>query len=128
MIAVVLYVRDLTEMAAFYASLGLVTDELEPEGHALMTAKAVGRAPAGELCLVQVPGDIARQIEIASPPKARESVPAKLVVGTDSLDETFARLEAAGGRRVGQRWSFRGWHVEDAVDPEGNVIQLRAPI
>jgi hypothetical protein len=37
---------------------------------------------------------------------------------------------ALGGRIKdgSKRWQFRGHAVQDAVDPEGNVYQLRAPL
>jgi hypothetical protein len=44
-----------------------------------------------------------------------------------SIDDTLAAASLLGGRAKegSKRWQFRGYAVQDAVDPEGNVYQLR---
>jgi len=62
-----------------------------------------------------------------TPPQARESTPIKLAFLVPSIDEALAAAGLLGGRvkEGSKRWQFRGHAIQDAVDPEGNVYQLR---
>ena len=76
---------------------------------------------------VQIPGPIAAQIAISTPPQARTKTPIKLVILVPSIDKSIEATQAFGGRikEDAKRWQFRGHALQDAVDPEGNVYQLR---
>ncbi|MGE0645488.1 MAG: VOC family protein [Nitrospira sp.] len=121
--AAVMYVKELDRMVEFYTALGLTLDEVQRGDYAVLTG------PAYELSLVQVPKAIAAHIDIASPPIARGNTPVKLAFVVSSIDQILHTTEALGGRRKdgSKRWSFRGHAVQDAIDPEGNVYQLREP-
>jgi predicted enzyme related to lactoylglutathione lyase len=120
--AAVMYAKDLDRMVAFYAALGFSVNESAPGDYAVL----IGGAQT-ELSILQIPERIASQIKLSDPPQARESTPIKLVFLVSSIDETLAAASLLGGRVKdgAKRWQFRGHAVQDAVDPEGNVYQLR---
>jgi predicted enzyme related to lactoylglutathione lyase len=123
--AAVLYAKDLDRMVAFYTVLGLTVDEFARGDYAVL----IGGAEL-ELSIVQIPQHIADQITLSEPPHVRDSTPIKLVFFVTSIDETLATASVLGGRvKDGAKaWQFRGHTVQDAVDPEGNVYQLRAAL
>lgn len=119
--AAVIYAKDLSRMVEFYSRLGLVVDETVAGEYVVLQRDGL------ELSIVQTPLQLAAQIEIADPPQPRERTPIKLAFAVPSIDATLAATGALGGRlKPGAgRWQFRGHTVQDAVDPEGNVYQLR---
>src|SRR5262249_40870582 len=66
-------------------------DETQPGDYAVLTG------PALELSIVQIPRDLASQIEISSPPQARERTPIKLAFVVSSIDETLEAARSLGG-------------------------------
>jgi hypothetical protein len=83
--------------------------------------------PDLELSIIQIPKQVASQIEISTPPQARTRTPIKLAFFVPSIDQALEATRALGGRVKddAKRWEFRGHALQDAVDPEGNVYQLR---
>jgi catechol 2,3-dioxygenase-like lactoylglutathione lyase family enzyme len=81
------------------------------------------------LSLVRVPDEIAVSIEIATPPRRRTQVPVKLGFTVAGLGALRARAPRFGGyvETSDTQWVFRGYERCDAIDPEGNVIQLITP-
>lgn len=75
---------------------------------------------AGEVAIAlhAIPPDIAREIEISSPPAAREETPLKMVFEVEDPDGVRSRIAACGGVTIGRPWGF------DAADPEGNVFHV----
>lgn len=122
--ATIMYVKDLGRMIEFYTALGLTVDGAQDGDYAVLTG------PQCQLSLVQVPKDIAARIEIATPPQAREETSIKLVFVVSSIDQTLQTTGALGGRVKdgSKRCHFRRHAVQDAIDPEGNVYQLREPL
>jgi catechol 2,3-dioxygenase-like lactoylglutathione lyase family enzyme len=118
--AVVIYAKDLGRMVEFYTALGLKVDEAEDDFAVLLGAGL-------ELSLVQIPEPMAAQIEISTPPQARTRTPIKLAFFVPSIDKSLEATRALGGRikEDAKRWQFRGHALQDAIDPEGNVYQLR---
>lgn len=118
--AAVIYAKDLERLVAFYAALGLEVDEIESDFAVLLGAGL-------ELSIVQIPGPIAAQIAISTPPQARTKTPIKLAILVPSIDKSIEATQAFGGRikEDAKRWQFRGHALQDAIDPEGNVYQLR---
>ena len=123
--AAVVYAKDLDRMVAFYTALGLTLDESGSGDYAVLTGEK-----ELELSILQIPERFASQIRLTDPPQARESTPIKLVFFVSSIDETLAATSLLGGRAKegSTRWQFRAHTVQDAVDPEGNVYQLRAAL
>ena len=113
-----LFVRDLPRMATFYANvLGLkaiedtrTDDWIEFDaGHTRFSLHAIPAAAAGDC---DPP---------ASPPKPREANPIRLDFAVPDVDSERTRLEALGVPIL-----IRPWGACDIVDPEGNVLGLRA--
>jgi predicted enzyme related to lactoylglutathione lyase len=118
--AAVIYAKDLDRLVAFYAALGLKVDEAESDFAVLLGAGL-------ELSIVQIPKQVASEIAISTPPQARTRTPIKLAILVRSIDESLEATAALGGRvkEDAKRWQFRGHALQDAIDPEGNVYQLR---
>ena len=114
----------LDRLVAFYAALGLDVDEAERGDYAVLLGNGV------ELSILQIPLQVAAQIEISAPPQARTCTPIKLAFVVASIDKSLDATRALGGRIKddAKRWQFRGHAVQDAIDPEGNVYQLREPL
>ena len=123
-LAAVIYAIDLGRMVDFYRTLGLEVDELEHGDYAVLLG------PAIELSIVQMPERLAAQIDTSNPAEARSDVRLKLAFTVSSIDETVEAARLLGGpiKDDSKRWQFRGHDVQDAIDPEGNVYQLRAPL
>jgi catechol 2,3-dioxygenase-like lactoylglutathione lyase family enzyme len=119
--AAVIYAKDLERLVAFYAALGLRVDETKRGDFAVLLG------PDLELSIIQIPKQVASQIEISTPPQARTRTPIKLAFFVPSIDQALEATRALGGRVKddAKRWEFRGHALQDAVDPEGNVYQLR---
>jgi catechol 2,3-dioxygenase-like lactoylglutathione lyase family enzyme len=108
---VVVYVKDLDRMTAFYR------DVLEMS----VVLKAHGWVEFGSgVALHAIPAWIAEGIEIASPvARVREETPLKVVLEVADVEGEIARL-----RGLGVVVKERPWGSCDFVDPEGNVFQI----
>lgn len=118
----VLYVVDLERMCAFYRDgLGLEVVGEHDGGADLACAGSV-------LHLVRVPPAVAADIVIDDPAVRREENPVKLLVTVSDLAQVRARVPRLGGAVDGadREWAWEGHVNVDSVDPEGNVVQLRA--
>ena len=114
----VLYVRDLDAIAAFYGrGLGLRLDEtgdgyrgLSSEGFIVWLVRRN-----------QQPQDDADADE---PARRRSDIPVKLAFELPSIELAASTIKSLGGRISAKSWEFAGYLRRDAVDPEGNVLQL----
>ena len=70
-----------------------------------------------------IPAEIARNIEISSPPKARETSPVKLIFAVDDVPAERSRLEAMGITLLQRPWQNAAEECE-GIDPEGNIFQI----
>jgi predicted enzyme related to lactoylglutathione lyase len=111
-----LFVKDLERMTAFYRD-ALELQELPELAQDGWVELAAGGA---RIALHAIPAQYADAIVIESPPRARESAPAKLVFEVDNLAEAMARLQQHGAV-MREPWAFGGC---DGLDPEGNVFQV----
>ncbi len=114
----VLYVRGLEAMVAFYGQcIGLRPVETG-DGYCGL------RADDLRLWLVraqELPGDGADRDASA---RRRSEVPVKLAFDVGSIEQARCAIAALGGSVATASWEFAGYRRCDAVDPEGNVIQL----
>jgi predicted enzyme related to lactoylglutathione lyase len=122
--AAVLYVKQLDRMGAFYQ-----------ECFALTAAETAGdyrvlESDAWTLSLVVVPDEIARGIQLATPPRRRHHAPIKLAFVVPNIEAVRSVVAGRGGRLDPRetQWDFRGFRHCDGVDPEGNVMELLEPI
>jgi predicted enzyme related to lactoylglutathione lyase len=116
MATVVIFAKDMKRMADFYhEALGLpvIAAPMAP-GWIEFDAGGV------RLALHAIPPRVARQIEITTPPRAREETPIKLLFEVDDLDEVRRRLVQHGATMFEPKTNG----VCDGLDLEGNVFSL----
>jgi predicted enzyme related to lactoylglutathione lyase len=70
-----------------------------------------------------IPAEIAKDIQIESPPIPRQEHPLKLVFEVEDVELERERLEALGIQILRRPWQKPG-EACDAVDPEGNIFQI----
>lgn len=115
----ILYVKDLEHMKRFYgAMLGATPSDQECNG-----VWATFETGGASFSLHSIPGEIAKKIEIESPPIPREEDPVKLIFEVRDVEAERARLESLGIRTLRRPWQQPG-EACDAVDPEGNIFQI----
>jgi len=113
-----IYVKDLPKMTAFYnETLGLRRTD---DGRFVSWVEF--DAGGARFALHAIPEDIAKQIEISSPPRAREKDPVKLFFEVDDVEAERARLASLGVAMVQRPWG--SW---DGIDPEGNIFGIVDP-
>lgn len=119
----VLYAIDLHRVAKFYSKvLELPITELD-DTHVRFAAQTF------ELVVLQMPADIAATMLPAAPSARRSNTAIKLVFHVANLNEVRETAAEWGGvvNAAETEWHFHGNTVCDGSDPEGNVIQFRAP-
>jgi hypothetical protein len=84
---------------------------------------ALFAADGARFALHAIPEEYARNIEISSPPRARETSPVKLIFGVDNVPVERSRLEAMGITMLQRPWQNAAEEC-DGVDPEGNIFQI----
>ena len=110
-----IFVKDLPRMAAFYRdALGL-----KPIEETRLEDWVEFDTGATRFALHAIPSQIAEQIEIASPPRPRETNPVKLSFEVADVASERRRLEALGVSIV-----QRPWGAYDGIDPEGNIFGI----
>jgi len=114
-----LYVKDLERMKRFYSEILGAT----PTNRDWTDVWATFETGGAQFALHAVPGDIAKNIEITSPPIPREEDPVKLIFEVKDVESERARLESLGTQMLRRPWQKPG-ETCDAVDPEGNIFQI----
>ena len=113
-----IYVTDLPRMATFYGeTLGFKRID---DGR--FDSWVEFDAGGARFALHAIPAEIARHIEISSPPRVRETDPVKLVFQVEDVETERARLASLGITMVQRPWG--SW---DGIDPEGNVFGILDP-
>jgi len=118
---VFIYANDAERLAGFYqAVLGLHRVHASPE-------LIVFGLPDTDLQLVihPIPPHIAATITITSPPERREDTALKFFFTVPSLDAAQRIAAGLGGAVDDRQWAGPGFVVRNAIDPEGNIFQLR---
>lgn len=80
-----------------------------------------------QLIVHEIPPQIAATIVIATPPVRREDTALKFWFTVTSLAAARAVAQGLGGDVDAQAWEGTGFRVSNAIDPEGNVFQVREP-
>jgi len=118
----ILYVKDLERMKRFYGEmLGA-----SPTNQGWTDRWATFETGGACFSLHAIPAEIANRIEIESPPVPREEHSVKLIFETKDVELERARLESLGIQVLRRPWQKPG-EACDAVDPEGNIFQIRGP-
>lgn len=114
-----IYAKDLRRLARFYEAVtGMQQVTETPEMIVLAT-------PDIQLLVHAIPPEIAATIEIGTPPTRREDTALKFFLTVPSLATARDTAAALGGVVGQENWRGPGFTVCNAVDPEGNVLQLR---
>ncbi len=116
-----LYALNMEAIAAFYAAIiGMETLSQTAE-------LTVLESPDIQLLIHRIPDAIAATISLSSPPERREDTALKFFFTVPSLAEARLKARALGGEVGNENWQGPGFIVCNAVDPEGNIFQLREP-
>ncbi|GAB4410830.1 MAG: glyoxalase/bleomycin resistance/dioxygenase family protein [Bryobacter sp.] len=113
-----LYVTDLLRMKEFYQQV-LRAETINTEWTDVWALFDTGGT---QFSLHAIPPDIAKEIEILTPPLPRESNPVKLIFCAQNVAAERQRLEDLGVIVLQRPW--QGDQECDFVDPEGNVFQI----
>ena len=114
-----IYAKDLSRLSGFYESLlGMSRVHSAPD-------LVVLRSPDIQLTLHAIPAPIAASISISSPPDKREDAALKFFFTVPSIAEAVAKAPGLGGEVLPEQWQGPGFRVCNAVDPEGNIFQVR---
>ena len=117
------YVVDLDRMCAFYEGcFGLSVAEVGDE-HCILAGDG------WTLSLVVVPADVAAAIEPTTPPSRRAQTPVKLGFAVASIDDLVPTVAELGGAVDDPTTAWKHARIvhRNAIDPEGNVIELLQP-
>lgn len=114
-----IYAKDLANLAGFYEKLlGLArvrsADEL-----------VILSSPELQIIVHAMPDHVAGETNISSPPAIRDNAAFKFFYTVPSLSEANALAASLGGQVLPEQWRGPGFIVRNAVDPEGNIFQLR---
>lgn len=117
----VVYAKDIVRVSQFYSRVAGLVEQGKEDGFVALESSAF------QLVVVAMPGRIAAQVQVASPPVRREDTAVKLVFFVPSIaNARIAAAETGGALNGAEReWQFQGSRVCDGHDPEGNVFQLR---
>lgn len=118
-VGAVIYAKHLGLLTDFYRAL-LVAEVLHADDE-----YAVLQSPDIQLVVHAIPQHIASTFEISVPPAPREEAATKLFFTVPSLAWARDVVSRLGGVVQGQPWQGPGFSACDALDPEGNVFQVR---
>ncbi len=114
-----IYAKEVERLARFYQSLLGMT-----RAHA--TAELVIlRSPDLQVAIHPLPTAVAARVEISVPPVPRDSAAYKFFHTVPSLAWAAEVAASLGGEVLPEQWRGPGFVVCNAVDPEGNIFQVR---
>lgn len=114
------YACDADRVARFYETLAGM-ERLHQSGELIVL-----QSPDLQLLVHRVPPHIARDIVVTTPPRRREDTALKFFLTVASLGDARAAAAELGGEVFDETWQGPGFVACNAMDPEGNVLQLRA--
>lgn len=114
-----IYAKDLPRLARFYETLLGMTRTRATEDLVVLGS------PDMQLTLHAMPSAIAAALSITVPPAKRDDAALKFFFTVASLAEAASKAPALGGEVLPEQWQGPGFRVRNAVDPEGNIFQLR---
>lgn len=114
-----LYAHDVERVAGFYQTLlGLARVRNAP-------GLVVLGSPGLQLVVSAMPAEIAATVTLADPPTPRTDTALKFFFTVPELAAAEALASALGGGFLPGRWQNPVFVACNAVDPEGNLFQLR---
>jgi predicted enzyme related to lactoylglutathione lyase len=113
-----IYASDIDRLAAFYERvIGFSRANASAERIVLSSADM-------QMIIHAMPPHIARTVTIQSPPVQRGS-PVRLFFTVSSIAAARSVAAALGGEVFVEQWKGPGFTVCNAMDPEGNIFQVR---
>jgi uncharacterized glyoxalase superfamily protein PhnB len=125
--AIGVVVSDLGRAAAFYGLLGLeFPEELDPSGHGHVEASM----PGGIRFMLDTEESVRSFAPDWTPPSGNQRTVLAFVCDSPAdVDGLYAVLVAAGGQAYREPWdAFWGQRYAEVKDPDGNVVDLFAPL
>jgi putative intracellular protease/amidase/predicted enzyme related to lactoylglutathione lyase len=121
--SLVVYAKDIQQVAAFYQRVLQLAVAEEAPSHVLLEGGGY------EIVVHAIPEAIAADIVIASPPQPREETALKPSFVVADLAALREAAIATGGHLAPAEtaWRWRGALVIDGWDPEGNRVQFKVP-
>jgi len=116
---VFVYAKALQRVATFYQSILGMSRVHATEEIVVLESDDI------QLVVHAIPPMIAEAIVISEPPVRRGNSAYKFFFTVSSLTEASTTAAALGGEVLPMEWQGPGFQVRNAVDPEGNVFQLR---
>jgi predicted enzyme related to lactoylglutathione lyase len=114
-----IYAKHPEELAEFY---GRVLGMAELHGNAGLKVLA---SPDLQLVIHTIPEPIAASITLTKPPARRENAAIKFFHTVPSIEQARTEASSLGGEVFAERYTGPGFIVCNAMDPEGNVFQVR---
>ena len=114
-----IYAVDADRIAKFYESIAQMTRLHETQDLIVL------ESPDIQLLVHRIPPHIAAGITVDSPPRKREDTALKFFFTVPSIAGARAAAATMGGAVFDENWRGPGFVVCNAMDPEGNVFQVR---
>ena len=114
-----IYAKYLRPLADFYRQVIGMTVVTDSEDMVVLEQHGL------QLVVHAIPADIAAQVDIQTPPVKRDNTAIKFFVAVPSIDQARQQAAALGGAVFEENWTGPGFLVCNAMDPEGNVFQVR---
>lgn len=115
------YAKDAPRLVAFYMAIIGMRQLHSASDLTVLEADGV------QLLVHAIPPAIAATIDISVPPEPRDTTALKFFFTVPSLALARRTALQLGGDVVQQEWLGPGFRVGNAIDPEGNIFQLREP-
>jgi predicted enzyme related to lactoylglutathione lyase len=114
-----IYAKDLARVSKFYEQiLGM---QRRHQTNQIVVLEALQM----HLIVHAMPPHIADTITIMSPPEKREDTALKFFFPVSSIASARDAARALGGEVFEENWEGRDFTVCNAMDPEGNIFQVR---
>lgn len=114
-----IYAKDRERISTFYQSILGMTRVYDSNELTVLQSQEL------QLIVHAVPARIASTIVITAPPQRREDSALKFFFTVPSIDDARTLASTLGGEIYHDLWEAPGFRVCNAIDPEGNVFQLR---
>jgi predicted enzyme related to lactoylglutathione lyase len=113
------YALNLERMTRYYEAMFSMRRLAQDSDHVVLQSSDI------QLIVHAIPAQYANDVRIQSPPEPREDQALKFFFTVSSLDAARAVATANGGSISDQQWAGLGFRACNAIDPEGNILQVR---
>ena len=114
-----IYAKDLERVARFYEAVaGMRRLRDDAELVVLQNADI-------QLLVHLIPPQFSKDVVVSTPPKRREQTALKFFLTVPSIAGARELAAHLGGEVLSESWQGPGFNVCNAMDPEGNVFQVR---